>query len=363
MRETDPLEKLEKLYLKEVDNITMDYVTKLPKSSQGYDTIWVIVDRLTKPVIFVPMRETDHMEKLARMYLKEKRYVDLKRKPMQFQIGDRIMLKVSPWKGVVRFGKWGKLNPRYVGPFKNCHVVKPLAVPFDGLHFDDKLHFVEEPIEIVDQEQTTLAISTTEAGTVSVEKACQKSLWMKQALVDYGVRLDDIPIMCDNKGAINLCSYAIVVEVLILYQAYGNLYTMTGAFGGKARDLERNGTKTQHLVYECVKTALGYAVTPSEMKGDDVTTICEAVAVTDLKKPLKDSAGCQHIQCASSDTRPPMLDRTDFESWKQCIRLYGPGKFNGENILKLIDEGIFKMRKFKETLAKCTEGALHLGPE
>ncbi|GJW93749.1 hypothetical protein Tco_0173421 [Tanacetum coccineum] len=43
---------------------------------------------------------------------------DLKRKPMEFQVGDKVMLKVSPWKGVVRFGKWGKLNPRYVGPFK-----------------------------------------------------------------------------------------------------------------------------------------------------------------------------------------------------------------------------------------------------
>ncbi|GKB51554.1 putative reverse transcriptase domain-containing protein [Tanacetum coccineum] len=53
------------------DNITMDFVTKLPKSSQGYDIIWVIVDRLTKSAIFVPMRETDPMEKQARMYLKE----------------------------------------------------------------------------------------------------------------------------------------------------------------------------------------------------------------------------------------------------------------------------------------------------
>ncbi|GKF64305.1 reverse transcriptase domain-containing protein, partial [Tanacetum coccineum] len=49
----------------------MDFVTKLPKSSQGYDTIRVIVDRLTKSTIFIPMRETDPMEKLARMYLKE----------------------------------------------------------------------------------------------------------------------------------------------------------------------------------------------------------------------------------------------------------------------------------------------------
>ncbi|GJY58950.1 copia protein, partial [Tanacetum coccineum] len=54
------------------------------------------------------------------------------------------------------------------------------------------------------KKQTSLAISTTEAEYVSSGKACQQALWMKQALVDYGVRLDDIPIMCDNKGAINL---------------------------------------------------------------------------------------------------------------------------------------------------------------
>ncbi|GJS63781.1 putative reverse transcriptase domain-containing protein [Tanacetum coccineum] len=304
------------------DNITMDFVTKLPKSSQGYDTIWVIVDRLTKSAIFIPMKETDPLEKLARMYLKEvvtrhgipvsiicdrdprfasnfwrslqkalgtsldmstayhpqtdgqsertiqtledmlracvidfgngwvkhlplvefsynnsyhasikaapfealygrkcrspvcwaevgevqltgpeivqetteriiqvkqrmqaardrqKSYADLKRKPMEFEVGDKVMLKVSPWKGVVRFGKRGKLNPRFVGPFKvikrvgdvayklelpeelsrvhntfhvsnlkKCYADEPLAVPLDGLHFDDKLQFVEEPIE------------------------------------------------------------------------------------------------------------------------------------------------------------------------------------------------------------------------
>ncbi|GJT21155.1 putative reverse transcriptase domain-containing protein [Tanacetum coccineum] len=53
------------------DNITMDFVMKLPKSSQGYNTIWVIVDRLTKSAIFVPMRETNPMDKLASIYLKE----------------------------------------------------------------------------------------------------------------------------------------------------------------------------------------------------------------------------------------------------------------------------------------------------
>nr|GEW99596.1 putative reverse transcriptase domain-containing protein [Tanacetum cinerariifolium] len=110
-------------------------------------------------------------------------YADLKRKPMEFQIRDKVMLKVSPWKGVVRFGKRGKLNPRYVGPFKvlerigdvaykldlpeelsrvhntfhvsnlkKCHADEPLAVPLDGLHFDDKLQFVEDPVEIIDRE-------------------------------------------------------------------------------------------------------------------------------------------------------------------------------------------------------------------
>ncbi|GKD58384.1 putative reverse transcriptase domain-containing protein [Tanacetum coccineum] len=203
----------------------MDFVTKLPKSSQGYDTIWVIVDRLTKSSIFMPMRETDPMDKLERMYLKEcrspvcwaevgqvqltgpelvqetteriiqikqriqtardrqKSYADLKRKPMEFQVGDKVMLKVSPWKGVVRFGKRGKLNPRYVGPFKvlkkvgavayklelpqelsrvhntfhvsnlkKCYSDDPLVVPLEGLQVDDKLHFVEEPVEIMDRE-------------------------------------------------------------------------------------------------------------------------------------------------------------------------------------------------------------------
>nr|GEV11994.1 hypothetical protein [Tanacetum cinerariifolium] len=114
---------------------------------------------------------------------RQKSYADLKHKSMEFQVRDRIMLKVSPWKGVVRFGKQGKLNPRYVRSFmvlekvrsvtyklelsqelsrvhntfyvsnlKKCHADEPLVVSLDGLHFDDKLHFVEEPIEIVDRE-------------------------------------------------------------------------------------------------------------------------------------------------------------------------------------------------------------------
>ncbi|GJU55191.1 hypothetical protein Tco_1228905 [Tanacetum coccineum] len=68
----------------------------------------------------------------------------------------------------------------------------------------------------------------------------------------------------------------------------------------------------------------------------------------------------EDMQCAGSDTRPPMLDRTDFASWQQRIRLYCRGKENGVNILKSIDEGPFQMGIFRETLAEGTEGALGL---
>ncbi|GJY77050.1 hypothetical protein Tco_0482166 [Tanacetum coccineum] len=71
----------------------------------------------------------------------------------------------------------------------------------------------------------------------------------------------------------------------------------------------------------------------------------------------------EDIQCAGSDTRPPMLDRTDFASWQQRIRLYCRGKENGVNILKSIDEGPFQMGTFRETLTEGTEGAPNLGPE
>nr|GEX62798.1 reverse transcriptase domain-containing protein [Tanacetum cinerariifolium] len=167
------------------DNITMDFITKLPKSPQGFDTIWVIVDRLTKSAHFLAIRENDPLDKLARSFQKalgtdismstayhpeingqSKRtiqtledmlracvidfgkgwvkhlplcefsynnsyHASIKAAPyealygrkcrspsMEFEVGDRVMFKVSPWKGVVRFSKRGKLNPRYVGPFK-----------------------------------------------------------------------------------------------------------------------------------------------------------------------------------------------------------------------------------------------------
>ncbi|GJT78430.1 putative reverse transcriptase domain-containing protein [Tanacetum coccineum] len=219
-------------------NFTMDFVTNLPKSSLGYDTIWVMLIRLTKFChFFANEGKGSHWIKMARMYLKEvvtkhgipvsiicdrdprfssnfwkslqkalgtsldmstayhpetdgqsERTIQtledmLRACPMEFQVGDKVMLKVSPWKGVVRFGKRGKLNPRYVGPFKvlkkvgtvayklelpqelsrvhntfhvsnlkKCYSDDPLVVPLGGLQVDENLHFVEEPVEIMDRE-------------------------------------------------------------------------------------------------------------------------------------------------------------------------------------------------------------------
>ncbi|GJW11884.1 reverse transcriptase domain-containing protein [Tanacetum coccineum] len=287
--------------------IAMDFVTKLPKTSSGHDTIWVIVDRLTKSAHFIPMREDYKMDRLARLYLNEivarhgvpisiisdrdsrftsrfwqsmqealgtrldmstayhpqtdgqrswdvhlllvefsynnsyhssvrcalfealygrkcrspimwakvgegqligpelvqettkkisqikdrlkaarnrqKSYADKRRKPLEFSVGDYVLLKVSPWKGVVRFGKKGKLAPRFVGPFEIIEKVGPVAykldfpeeldgvhdtfhvsnlkkcladptlqVPLDEIQVDAKLNFVEEPVEILERE-------------------------------------------------------------------------------------------------------------------------------------------------------------------------------------------------------------------
>ncbi|GKC77952.1 hypothetical protein Tco_1128726 [Tanacetum coccineum] len=120
---------------------------------------------------------------LCRQRLERKSYADKRRKPLEFSVGDYVLLKVSPWKGVVRFGKKGKLAPRFVGPFdimekigpiayrldlpeelngvhdtfhmsnlKKCLVDPTLQVPLDEIRFDAKLNFVEEPVEILERE-------------------------------------------------------------------------------------------------------------------------------------------------------------------------------------------------------------------
>ncbi|GJS26017.1 putative reverse transcriptase domain-containing protein [Tanacetum coccineum] len=276
------------------EGITMDFVTKLLRTSSGHDTIQVIVDRLTKSAHFLPMHEDYKMERLARLYLNEivaihgvpiliisdrdsrftsrfwqsmqealgthldmsmayhpqtdgqsertiqtledmlracildfggswdvhlllvefsynnsyhssmrcapfealygrkcrspimwaeKSYADKRRKPLEFSVGDYVLLKVLPWKGVLHFGKKGKLAPRFVGPFeiikkvgpvayrldlpeelngvhdtfhvsnlKKCLADPTLKVPLDEIRVDAKLNFMEEPVEILERE-------------------------------------------------------------------------------------------------------------------------------------------------------------------------------------------------------------------
>ncbi|GJU73258.1 putative reverse transcriptase domain-containing protein [Tanacetum coccineum] len=130
-----------------------------------------------------PVIWTEIKERLKTARSRQKSYADKRRKPLEFKVGDRVLLKVSPWKGVVRFGKKGKLAPRYVGPFeivervgkvayrlklpqklsyvhntfhvsnlKKCLAEPDVQVPLEEIEIDENLHFVEEPIEIVEQD-------------------------------------------------------------------------------------------------------------------------------------------------------------------------------------------------------------------
>nr|GEY94648.1 putative reverse transcriptase domain-containing protein [Tanacetum cinerariifolium] len=258
----------------------MDFVSGLPRTPSGYDTIWVVVYRLTKSADFLPMKKTDIMKKLTQLYLKEilcrhgvlisiisdrdshftsrfwrslqkalgtnldmntayhpqtdgqsertiqtlkymlracvieygsswdrhlplvefsynnsyhasikaapytfhqKSYADRRSKPLEFKVGDMVLLKVSPWKGAMHFGKREKLSLRYIGPckilarvgpmaytlelleelkgihstflvlnLKKCLAEGDLVVSMDEIQLDDKLHMIEEPVEIID---------------------------------------------------------------------------------------------------------------------------------------------------------------------------------------------------------------------
>ncbi|GJX97080.1 hypothetical protein Tco_0352878 [Tanacetum coccineum] len=95
-------------------------------------------------------------EKLKAARDRQKSYTDNRRKPLEFEVGYRVLLKVSPWKGMIRFGKKGKLAPRYVGPFEILerigHVAYRLRLLEELSGVDKTLLFVEEHVEIMDRE-------------------------------------------------------------------------------------------------------------------------------------------------------------------------------------------------------------------
>ncbi|GJV99548.1 putative reverse transcriptase domain-containing protein [Tanacetum coccineum] len=219
------------------ERITMDFVTKVPKTSSGHDTIWVIVDRLTKSAHFIPTRETDSMETLKRLYIKEiisrngvsisiildrdSHFTSRFWQSMQSALGTQ--LDMSTCRSLVCWAEVGdvqltgpeiihettkkivliqqhlqachlkkvssdlerkeSLTPWYIGPFKILKRVSPVAykfelpkelsnvhstfhvynlkkclfdeslfIPMKELRLDDKLNFVDEPIEIMDRE-------------------------------------------------------------------------------------------------------------------------------------------------------------------------------------------------------------------
>ncbi|GKB24611.1 putative reverse transcriptase domain-containing protein [Tanacetum coccineum] len=218
------------------ERITMDFITKLPKTSNGHDIIWVIVDRLTKSAHFIPTRETDSMETLTsalgtqldmsttyhpetdgqsertiqtledmlracvidfgkgwerhlplvefsynnsyharpeiihettkkivqiRQRLqaardRQRSYANIRRKPLEFQVGDHVMLKVSPRKVAYKLELPKELSnvhsTFHVSNLKKCLSDESLVIPMKELRLDDKLNFVEEPVEIMDRE-------------------------------------------------------------------------------------------------------------------------------------------------------------------------------------------------------------------
>ncbi|GKG02030.1 hypothetical protein Tco_0306735, partial [Tanacetum coccineum] len=124
MGETDPMDKLARIYLKEV--VTRPEKCRSPvcwtKVGEAQILCPELIQETTEKIVQIKQR-------MQAAHDRQKSYADLKRKPMEFQVEDKVMLKFLPWKGVVRFGKRGKLNSRYVGHFQagfTIHFMYPI---------------------------------------------------------------------------------------------------------------------------------------------------------------------------------------------------------------------------------------------
>ncbi|TYK23436.1 pol protein [Cucumis melo var. makuwa] len=204
------------------ENVSMDFITGLPRTLRGFIVIWVVVDRLTKSAHFVPGKSTYTASKWAQLYMTEitamgtrldfstafhpqtdgqterlnqvgeqrlmgpelvqstneaiqkirsrmhttqsrqKSYADVRRKDLEFDVGDKVFLKVAPMKGVLQFERRGKLSPRFVGPFEILERIGPVAyclalppslsVVHDVFHVSMLRKYVPDPSHVVDYE-------------------------------------------------------------------------------------------------------------------------------------------------------------------------------------------------------------------
>ncbi|GJX49715.1 putative reverse transcriptase domain-containing protein [Tanacetum coccineum] len=435
------------------ERITMDFVSGLPRTPSGYDTIWAIDDRLTKSAHFLPMKKTDSMEKLTQLYLKEvvcrhgvpvsiildrdshftsrflkslqealgtnldistayypqtdvqskrtiqtlkdmlracvidfgsswdrhlplvefsynnsyhtsfkaapyealygqkcrspvcwsevgdsqltspeliretaeniiqiknrlltarsrqKSYVDRRTKLLEFEVGDIVLLKVSPWKGAVHFGKRGKLSPRYIGPFrilarvgpvaytlelpeelkgihstfhvlnlKKCLAEGDIVVSMDEIQFDDKLHMIEEPMEVVDREKVvripygnkTLIVEGDKGGSRLKIILCIKALLgaAPVARAPYRLAPSEMKELSDLNHGHYESSNAVWIGLMRQY-VYGLDETNSVQFLGHV--IDRSGVHVDPAKIEATKSWAA-PTTPMEVHEENYTT-------------------------------------------------------------------------------------------
>ncbi|GJV86765.1 hypothetical protein Tco_1530703 [Tanacetum coccineum] len=150
-----PIEKVKELYMKEVHH-SRHCIEQSGRNTQPVMAEIIGDAQLTGPAIIHETTEKiiQIKSRIQAARDRQKSYANIRRKPMVFQVGDRVMLKVSPWKGVVRFDKRGKLNPSrvhntfHVSNLKKCLSDESLVIPLEELRVDDKLRIVEEPDRI-----------------------------------------------------------------------------------------------------------------------------------------------------------------------------------------------------------------------